>query len=901
MIIGLLGVGLLPAGVCADKLLPPVAMVRKLSAAEASGGVAQAIWSRPASAAGFVQLKVGRPLSTQQTEARLAYDDKNLYVAFKCFEAQMAKLKAEYTKPDEFVWRDDSATVLLDPSNGQADYYHMVANVVGAKFEGRGSGPGSSWNGQWAVEVKKQDGFWTSLITVPFASLGGAVPRLSETWAANFGRREKPSDELSSWSPVDDSYHERDKWGSLVFGGSDAPLILPMAPRIGSPGLHQLAIAVSNPMAYPVKLRAETMSNGNVVETLQWSAAVGESVHNCRFNYPLDGKQRLSVAVYGVNTGRLLSRTAPIYLDIPAHATQIKVCRNLASSLTPFDKTSTDEKTAVLKLVGETEDLAKKAEGDDAAWAELGVKVDALEKTVARARIVCSDKEGRGYAIGTETALRKLLRDKLFDGKIGEPARLQVAREEYEPVQIVVLAGDKGLKDVSVTASDMTGPSGAVIPASRIGLNLVEFVETKTPQYEVDYIGWWPDPLLEMSKFEVAAGAMRPIWVIVHPPAGIPGGEYRGQVRIKPANAAETAVPLEVRVWDFTLPKRTHMKTAFALFPHELGAWWRGTDITDEMRLGYYEFLLNHRLNPTNIYTSKPAPEIPDIPFCVDHGMNAFCLVYTHNKDAKNRAALAGMLKEYQTYLKGKGWSDMGYLYGFDEIRPDKYGELRDMYGWVKEEFPNLPRMCTVAPKKELKGYVDIWVPLTDSWVQKDAEQYTKDGDEVWWYVCCVPDHPYPNFFIDYPAVDPRILFWMNWKYQIPGFLYYAINLWESNRLGGGRWPEIPWDTYSFNHYNGDGVLLYPGPDGRLLSSIRLDCIRDGIEDYEYFYILNDLVQKAEKSKKADPALIEQARKALKVREDVVSSPKSYTLDPELLLGARAEVAELIEKLNKIR
>lgn len=211
--------------------------------------------------------------------------------------------------------------------------------------------------------------------------------------------------------------------------------------------------------------------------------------------------------------------------------------------------------------------------------------------------------------------------------------------------------------------------------------------------------------------------------------------------------------------------------------------------MTDEIRLRYYEFMLEHRLNPTNIYTHSPAPSKEDLPFCIDRGLNAFCLAYTHNRDEKGRAELAKMLREYEEFLKGKGWWDKAYIYGFDEIKPDKYAELRDMYGWVKKEFPDLPRVCTVAPNNDLKGFVDIWVPLTSNWRQKDAEEYTKAGDEVWWYVCCVPAHPYPNFFIDYPAIDPRIIFWMNWKFKIPGFLYYAVNNWTTNRAAGGL-PE---------------------------------------------------------------------------------------------------------------
>jgi hypothetical protein len=281
--------------------------------------------------------------------------------------------------------------------------------------------------------------------------------------------------------------------------------------------------------------------------------------------------------------------------------------------------------------------------------------------------------------------------------------------------------------------------------------------------------------------------------------------------------------------------------------------------------------------------------------FCFDRGQNFLTLAYTHNKDQEDRDQLADMIREHEEFMKPKGWWDKACIYGFDEIKPDKYNELRDMYGWLGKEFPDLPRMCTVTPTEELMGSIDIWVPLTANWIEKDAREFEKAGDDIWWYVCCVPYHPYPNFFIDYPAVDQRIIFWMNWKYRIPGFLYYAVNLWEVNRKSNERWPEVEWNTLSFDEYNGDGQLLYPGPNGKPLSSIRLECIRDGIEDYDYFAILDESVRRADPM--TDKSLLDKARKLLTIGDDVVGSPCDYTLDPVLILRTRQEVAETIEKL----
>jgi hypothetical protein len=351
------------------------------------------------------------------------------------------------------------------------------------------------------------------------------------------------------------------------------------------------------------------------------------------------------------------------------------------------------------------------------------------------------------------------------------------------------------------------------------------------------------------------------------------------------------------------------MRTAFAFMEDRYKPWY-GSPMSKEQRRQAYQMLLEHRINPTNIYAKSIQPDLEDLPFCVDHGLNAVNLNFSGgNKNETVRAEMAANIKKYEQYLREKGWWDKAYVYGFDELPSSKYPDLRDQFGWFKEQFPDLPRMSTVLPNPELKGYVDIWVPLVANLDYEEVQQYIKDGDEVWWYTCCGPERPFPNWFVDYPAMDPRILFWMSWKYQVPGFLYWTINRWQTNQTSeraeiqkqldaGKRWPELPWNTQTCASFNGDGHLVYPGPAGNLLSSVRLEAIRDGIDDYEYFYILDSMVKQAEKNPAHDRDLVARARKLLGVREDVVKTTSDFTLDPAVLYGAREEVAEMIERLN---
>jgi len=108
----------------------------------------------------------------------------------------------------------------------------------------------------------------------------------------------------------------------------------------------------------------------------------------------------------------------------------------------------------------------------------------------------------------------------------------------------------------------------------------------------------------------------------------------------------------------------------------------------------------------------------------------------------------------------------------------------------------------------------------------------------VWWYVCCSPRNPYANFAsIDYPAIEGRLLGWMTFGSRADGLLYWHVNYWHGNKTISGGGAYLDWKPLSVCNMTGDGCLIYPTPDGPV-SSIRLENIRDGIEDYDYFQLL---------------------------------------------------------------
>ncbi len=251
----------------------------------------------------------------------------------------------------------------------------------------------------------------------------------------------------------------------------------------------------------------------------------------------------------------------------------------------------------------------------------------------------------------------------------------------------------------------------------------------------------------------------------------------------------------------------------------------------------------------------------------LDRGGSAFCLANAWFEQGppearrKHNAELVGQIKELYDRAKGRGWIDRAYIYCHDEIGKEQFGYARELYAELKKAMPDLRLMQTFYkddPVSALGDVLDVWAPNTGRYRQAEFQARQAKGDTVWWYVCCGPVKPFANLMIEWPAIDHRLLLWQNQKYGVTGFLYWGLNTWRDNLAGHKRWPEAKWNPATWRDgagkaHNGDGQLLYPGPDRQPLSSIRLDNFRDGCQDYEYFWLLRKTLARL---KRADAAAI---------------------------------------------
>lgn len=181
-------------------------------------------------------------------------------------------------------------------------------------------------------------------------------------------------------------------------------------------------------------------------------------------------------------------------------------------------------------------------------------------------------------------------------------------------------------------------------------------------------------------------------------------------------------------------------------------------------------------------------------------------------------------------HLKTRGWDKRYRQHLADEPINENAASYRDIARLVHETAPGI-RVIEATQTRALVGAVDTWVPILDH-LHRDYDflrQRQQAGDEVWFYTCCEPTGSYANRFIEQPLIKPRLLHWINFCYGVTGYLHWGFNCWEPG--------HSPFDETMFRWPGGDQWIVYPR-DGKLLSSIRLEAMRDGIGDYELLSML---------------------------------------------------------------
>lgn len=546
-------------------------------------------------------------------------------------------------------------------------------------------------------------------------------------------------------------------------------------------------------------------------------------------------------------------------------------------------------------------------------------------------------------------ATYKIARSRPVPKKMGRCVTLSAARGEYEPVQIVLYPQQK-ITGLTVTADSLRGPSGSVIDKENISIKQVEYIYNHHPSDALGRIGWWPDPLPPVEdSLSLEPGRNYPFWITVKVPRSAHSGAYQGNVAFK-AGDWELSVPLEMKIYNFEIPQKFSLPTAFGFDPsllrqyHYLDTREELCEVADL----YFQNFREHRISPYNPTLLQPIRHTLKDTFVFDFsefdkageryfdefGFTTLRLPLVGMGGGTFHSRHKGKIGEFEqgtpqheklfhdytnaieSHLREKGWLDKAFVYWFDEPEEKDYEFVKEGMDMIHRNAPGLNRFLTEEPGSELAGSVDIWCPVLSNFDLEKARERQAKGERIWWYICTGPKEPYPGLFIDHHAIDLRIWLWMTHQYDVQGCLVWQSNYWTSEAAFPPPALQDPWEDpmsyvsgysrppgYIGYWGNGDGRFYYPPPhwkEGKKtisgpVDSIRWELLREGIEDYEYFHLIKTMLEenKLTRSQKR------RAEKLLDVPETISRSLSDYAKDPTALYRHRAKLASFIENVLK--
>ena len=514
-------------------------------------------------------------------------------------------------------------------------------------------------------------------------------------------------------------------------------------------------------------------------------------------------------------------------------------------------------------------------------------------------------------AIGQTTPLRiwavsdsdKVLRDEtpwassaVWDGQAGK-VRLHAARNEYIAFQLMITAEDTDLNGVDVSASELKAQE-ASITVQNIEFfreHYLHVTEPSTAMYGLQSTtgpGWYPDPLVPLdapnggSPFDVEDGMNQGVWVDIYVPEGIPAGIYNGAVTVTAAGISSRSLPIELQVWDFSLPAETHIGSFFMYQPEQIANAHAAAKYGDEYLDIEAEYARMARLHLCNLST----PVYPEYygtgtgtvvvwdswhdTFAERHldgtiypdgrGADLYALpIGQDNPDPSSHGGLGSqefedtfitMLCQFREHFVQRGWFDRSFLYIVDEPNDAEAYDLVRYYGeLVDRSGTGFSLMVTESPVPDeaswgsLTGSVDIWCAGGEAWPGPMHDRQAA-GESAWTYN---GGEPFAGSQImDTSGLGPRTWAWIARRYGVECWLLWDACYFEDiyndctdndvwtdpltfdQRRSGTTWPD--WG-------NGDGTLFYPGTPRGIsgpVGSLRLKSWRRGAQDFEYMWLL---------------------------------------------------------------
>ncbi len=512
-------------------------------------------------------------------------------------------------------------------------------------------------------------------------------------------------------------------------------------------------------------------------------------------------------------------------------------------------------------------------------------------------------------------------------------------RNEYLSAQCVIKA-NQDLRNVTVSLGPLKHVSlSTSIPADALEWNFVGsiLIEENTPKYrKTDLIrtapAKFPDYLAEDSEVSLKKGDYKAVYLTIKIPRDAKAGDYKGTVIIK-TDEADVSLPLSLKVYPLTLPDERHLMVT-EWFSTGNFKKFHNIDYSDSERFYkmlrlYAENMAEHRQNVFRIglnliaciqaddgslkfdfskfdkwaYTfwETGQMDLLETGFVARFGEGGWSSKeivlrdFPARQESTNKRImipgkkfLPRFLPVLENHLREKGWLDKTVFHIADEPSNHNVMSWRQASEYIHHHSPALRRIDAIETT-HCFDRLEIWVPKLDhlaTW-HNIFEKAQNQGYELWFYTVGIfQKGSYPNKTVDVPLIESRILHWLNYRFGLKGYLHWGFN----------HWTDDPFA--SPGRHRGDGWHVYPKKDG-LINSLRWEQMRNGIQDYEYFWMLEDKMRKMTAGLGTSLSIIEPSRRGKEIASQVVKTMDAYTTNPVTLYEVKRQIINELLDLDK--
>jgi len=207
-----------------EPIVDAVTVAKAVNGITLDGKLNEGVWAESGKITRFYQFGTDKPQEVD-SEMFMAYDDKNLYLAVRCFEPEISKISAKERKHDSPVWCDDSVELFIASPNNRA--MQLIFNTVGGHFDGElyQRVPGDPWrclgerNYSWQSKAVVEKDCWTAEMVLPFKEFGIA-PKDGQKWRINLVRNQRIPGVVrgsAQWNLHSGDLKNVDKFATLEF------------------------------------------------------------------------------------------------------------------------------------------------------------------------------------------------------------------------------------------------------------------------------------------------------------------------------------------------------------------------------------------------------------------------------------------------------------------------------------------------------------------------------------------------------------------------------------------------------------------------------------------------------------------------------------------------------------